>query len=115
MDQLIVKILSGELDAASLLILFIIGILTKRFVPWWIHEEALEKLEQYESTAPALLDEVGELIDLMQTQSGRENITSSQEQQLVETLQPKIQTERQRHQTRRKGQRRKRGAIHDSN
>jgi hypothetical protein len=65
MDQLITSLLSGDLDAASLLLLFIVGILTKRFVPWWIHEEVLEKLDEYEKTAPALLDEVSLLIELI--------------------------------------------------
>lgn len=63
MEQLIIEVLQGNLDGATILFLFIIGILTKRFVPWWIHEEALEKLAEYEDAAPALLDEVSRLID----------------------------------------------------
>jgi hypothetical protein len=63
MEQVIIELLGGKLDGATLLMLFIIGILTKRFVPWWVHEEALDKLAQYEDAAPALLDEVTRLID----------------------------------------------------
>ena len=63
METILVELLSGKLDGATLLMAFIIGILTKRFVPWWIHEEALEKLAQYEDAAPALLEEVTRLID----------------------------------------------------
>ena len=110
MDQLITKILAGELDAASLLLLFIVGILTKRFVPWWIHEEALEKLEQYESTAPALLDEIGELIELMQTQQ-EEDSFSEREREIAAALKPKITLERQRTRRRHPAQRRKREAF----
>jgi len=113
MDQLLTKIIAGDLDAASLLLLFIVGILTKRFVPLWIHEEALEKLEQYESTAPALLDEIGDLIELMQTQTGSNSLTSDKERELVDSLGPKIKIERQR--TRRRvTQRRKKEALDDS-
>lgn len=65
MDQLITRILGGDLNATSLLMLFILGILTKRFVPWWIHEEVISKLKEYEEKAPALLEEVTTLIDLM--------------------------------------------------
>lgn len=65
MDKLVDAIINGDLDTASLLMLFIVGILTKRFVPWWVHEEVLEKLDEYEKVAPALLDEVSTLIDLL--------------------------------------------------
>lgn len=65
MDKLVDAIINGDLDTASLLMLFIVGILTKRFVPWWVHEEVLEKLDEYEKAAPALLDEVSTLIDLL--------------------------------------------------
>lgn len=80
MEQAIATILSGDLDTASLLILFIIGILTKRFVPWWIHEEVVHKLDEYEEAAPALMDEVSHLIDLLTDndldRNPRERITS---------------------------------------
>ena len=65
MQPLIDVIVSGDLNTTTLLLLFILGILTKRFVPWWVHEEALEKLEQYEQSAPELLDEIGTLIDIL--------------------------------------------------
>lgn len=95
MDQFITKIMAGDLDAASLLLLFIVGILTKRFVPWWIYEEALEKLEQYESTAPALLDDIGELIDLMQSQQGKDKL-SERQRDVASSLGPRIALEQQR-------------------
>lgn len=65
MEKAIETIISGDLNTASLLMLFIIGILTKRFVPWWVHEEALDKLDEYERTAPVLMDEVTTLIDIL--------------------------------------------------
>lgn len=65
MDQALTALLTGELNTVSLLLLFIVGILTKRFVPWWVHEEVVKKLEEYEQAAPALLDEVSTLINLL--------------------------------------------------
>jgi hypothetical protein len=69
MEQAIIGILSGDLDSASLLMLFIVGILTKRFVPWWIHEEVVEKLQEYEDAAPALLEEVSILVEQIKEDS----------------------------------------------
>lgn len=65
MNELITSLLTGELGATTLLLLFILGILTKRFVPWWIHEDVVKKLEEYESVAPGLVDEISELVDLL--------------------------------------------------
>lgn len=64
-DQIIVQLLSGEINSVALLILFIIGILTKRFVPWWVHEEVVKKLEEYEEASPELIEEVRKLMDIM--------------------------------------------------
>ena len=65
MDRLVETILNGDLNTTSLLLLFILGILTKRFVPWWVHEDALDKLEQYEQSAPELLDAIDTLTDVL--------------------------------------------------
>lgn len=65
-DQIIIQLLSGDLNSATLLILFIIGILTKRFVPWWVHEDVVKKLEEYEEASPELIDEVRKLMDIME-------------------------------------------------
>lgn len=65
MDAVIVQLLSGDFNTATLLILFIIGILTKRFVPWWIHEDVVKKLEEYEEASPELISEVRKLMDIM--------------------------------------------------
>lgn len=85
MEQIIIEALGGNLDGATLLMLFIIGILTKRFVPWWVHEEALKKLKEYEDAAPVLLDEVSTLIDLLheedydERRNGRERFRERQD------------------------------------
>lgn len=63
MDQL----LSNDLTVASLLVAFIIGIFTKRFVPWWIHEEVLNKLKEYEKNTPELIDEMQRLMEIIQS------------------------------------------------
>jgi hypothetical protein len=68
MDELIVKLLGGNLTAETLLLLFIVGILTKRFVPWWVYEEVVEELRKYEDDAPQLLDAVQELTDEVREQ-----------------------------------------------
>ena len=49
-------------DVITLLLLFIVGLLTKRFVPWWVHEEALRKLREYEEAAPELITQVQRLV-----------------------------------------------------
>lgn len=71
MDQLLVQLLSGELNTTTLLILFIIGILTKRFVPWWIHDDVVQELKKYEEDAPKLMDAVQELTDEVRNQGIR--------------------------------------------
>ena len=93
MEQIILEVLSGKLDGATLLMLFILGILTKRFVPWWIHEEALEKLKEYEDAAPALLDEVSTLIDLINDdQQYTSRATTDRVQQRQERLHHAVRT-----------------------
>ncbi len=65
MDEIITQIVSGDLNVVSLLMLFILGILTKRFVPWWIHEEVLIKLKEYEDASPDLLVKIRELVEVV--------------------------------------------------
>lgn len=64
-DQIIIQLLSGDFNSATLLVLFIIGILTKRFVPWWVHEEVVKKLDEYEKDSPELIDEVRKMMEVM--------------------------------------------------
>ena len=66
MEQLIASLLTGDLSTTSLLILFILGLLTKRFVPWWIYEDMQEKLDLYEKEAPALIQDVKNLLETME-------------------------------------------------
>lgn len=66
METLISQILSGgDINAVSLLILFILGLLTRRFVPWWVHEDVVKKLDEYEEASPDLLEEVRKLMKVM--------------------------------------------------
>lgn len=74
LDQVIIGILGGELGSTSLLMLFILGLLTKRFVPWWVHEGVLEKLNEYEKEVPALSREVKELIAIINEPDDNERV-----------------------------------------
>lgn len=56
-------LLASGSSTISLLLLFIIGLLTRRFVPWWVYEDALKKLEEYEREGPKLLEELRTLLD----------------------------------------------------
>lgn len=69
-------------DAAviTLLLLFITGILTKRIVPWWVHDDALEKLKAYEDAAPKLITEIQHLMDVLHEQDAE---LDEQRQRLV--------------------------------
>lgn len=59
-------LIGNDTAVITLLLLFIIGLLTKRFVPWWVHEEVLEKLSEYEKTAPELISEVQRLLNTIE-------------------------------------------------
>lgn len=63
MESLFVTLLSGDLNVTTLLILFIVALLTKRFVPWWVYEAMEERLRLYEEEAPELIKEVKELLN----------------------------------------------------
>ena len=60
------QLLSQDLSVTTLLAIFIVGLFTKRFVPWWIHEEVLNKLKEYEETAPQLVDEMQKVLTLLE-------------------------------------------------
>jgi len=62
LETVITNLLTGELGVTTLLLLFILGILTKRFVPWWVHEEVVAELKRYEDEAPELTRKVEELV-----------------------------------------------------
>lgn len=65
--------LGTDSQTIILLLLFITGILTKRIVPWWIHNEALEKLKAYEDAAPKLITEIQTLMDSLYHQQEAED------------------------------------------
>ena len=67
-SMLMSAILSPEGLCVTLLVLFI----TKRIVPYWIHDEALERLKRYEEQTPVLLHEFRELSRLIKHQHDEE-------------------------------------------
>ena len=69
------QFLSSDLTVASLLCAFIIGMFTKRFVPWWIHEEVVKKLKEYEQTAPELIDEMKRMMRVLEDPTTLERLT----------------------------------------
>lgn len=84
MEQALISGLSGDLSAASLMFLFIVGLLTRRFVPWWVYEDVLTKLEEYEEAAPELLEQVDTLIDMLQhTEGSTKPISARSQRELV--------------------------------
>lgn len=48
-----------------LLLLFITGLLTKQIVPGSVHREVLSKLQEYETVAPKLIEDVNTLSNLV--------------------------------------------------
>lgn len=63
MEPLISSLLAGDLSTSTLLLLFILGLLTKRFVPWWTYEAMEQRLRLYEQDTPSLIKEVKDLLD----------------------------------------------------
>lgn len=59
------KFISGDNEIVLMLLMFITGLLTKRFVPWWVYEDVLKKLEEYEKAAPELITETKRLMELL--------------------------------------------------
>lgn len=66
MEAVLVSLLSGELSVTTLLLLFIIAILTKRFVPWWVYDALVAELKVYKEQAPDLIDEIQNMYQSMQ-------------------------------------------------
>lgn len=66
-----------------MLLLFIAGLLTKRFVPWWVYEDVLKKLKEYEDAAPSLISEIRRLMILLDNQ---QDVNIKQIQQHAERL-----------------------------
>jgi hypothetical protein len=65
MDPFFNSVLTEDTSVITLLILFIICLLTKRIVPWWIYDEVVKKLDDYEKSAPGLVDEVARLVEII--------------------------------------------------
>lgn len=66
----LVKLILGGSDApvVTMLLLFITALMTKRIVPWYVHEAALKKLQRYEDAAPDLISEINNLLDIVAEQ-----------------------------------------------
>jgi hypothetical protein len=63
MDDLLI---GNDTAVITMLLLFITGLLTKRFVPWWVYEDVVKKLKEYEEAAPELITEVQRLMTLLE-------------------------------------------------
>lgn len=61
-------LLQGDLNTITLLAAIIVGIFTKRIIPWWIHDEVVQKLKAYEEAAPELITQIRGLMDIIQEQ-----------------------------------------------
>ena len=86
------KFLNGDLDVVTLLFLFITGLLTKRFVPWWVYEDVLEKLKAYEDAAPELITDVRRLIALVDEDDNGDLIIRQRGEKMTATLQTQPRT-----------------------
>lgn len=65
MESLLTLLLSGD-TSTTMLLLFILGLLTKRIVPWYVHEEVVEKLKKYEEQAPEMVEQMELVIKLLE-------------------------------------------------
>lgn len=54
-------LVTEDASVVFLLTTFIVLLLTKRIVPWWMYEDAIDKLKKYEEAAPGLVDRVDKL------------------------------------------------------
>lgn len=77
MESLIVSLLSGELSVTTLLLLFIIAVLTKRFVPWWVYDSMVAELKVYKEQTPDLLDEIQNLFEVIQDEKEKNEAAES--------------------------------------
>lgn len=73
MEETIISLLGGELGVTTILLLFILGLLTKRFVPWWVYEALVEELKVYKNEAPELIREVQRLLALVEEEDKRDD------------------------------------------
>lgn len=72
-------LVGNDTAVITMLLLFITALLTKRVVPWYVHEEALNKLKKYEDAAPGLISEVNRLMDVIDKQEKTERHTTRAE------------------------------------
>lgn len=74
MESLIVSLLSGDLSVTTLLLLFIIAVLTKRFVPWWVYDSLVAELKVYKEQTPDLLDEIQHLFEVIKEEKDKTEV-----------------------------------------
>lgn len=84
MESLIVSLLSGELSVTTLLLLFIIAVLTKRFVPWWVYDSLVAELKVYKEQTPDLLDEIQRLFEVIQDEKDKTEVAETLREKAVE-------------------------------
>jgi hypothetical protein len=82
MDKLLI---GNDTAVITLLLLFITALLTKRIVPWYVHQEALDKLKKYEDAAPGLIENMNRLMELYE----REHTEEHDVEQPMPTRNPK--------------------------
>lgn len=70
-------LIGNDTAVITMLLLFITGILTKRIVPWYVHEEALTKLKKYEDAAPGLITEVNRLMEVLDKKTKNSPVTTN--------------------------------------
>lgn len=70
MDKLLI---GNDTAVITLLLLFITALLTKRIVPWYVHQEALDKLKKYEDAAPGLIENIQRLMEIYEQEEQGES------------------------------------------
>lgn len=94
MEQAVLEILGGELTTDMLLLLIILGFVTKRIVPWWVYETMEQKLKEHEATAPALIEAVEELIEAIDESQGSVSPQVRQTQERLRNIERRTSTRR---------------------
>lgn len=74
MDSLLI---GNDTAVITLLLLFITALLTKRIVPWYVHQEALDKLKKYEDAAPELIENMNRLMEMYEQDQGEQDRMST--------------------------------------
>lgn len=59
-------LIGNDTAVITMLLLFITALLTKRVVPWWVYEDVLRQLQEYEEAAPELITEVKRLMTALE-------------------------------------------------